>query len=153
MTVSGLGHWRLIKVMGLFVLAFSVMNSYVVAAEDSKKNSIVDATVCELVQHSSKFYNKVVRVRARVATDAIEHTVVFDESCPRRGVALWTDSIFRQRPDYRELRSAIVDAAATDSKVRSVRATLTGRFVHRRGGSHSRLALEAEKIDNIEVMK
>jgi hypothetical protein len=142
------------KMTGLTLFTVVLLNFCVgIAAKENKANSTVDTTVCELVQHSSRFYKKAVRVRARVVTDIIEHTLVVDESCPSQGVSLWTTSAFRQRVDYRELRNAIVDEAAAGSKIKKVTATITGRFMRRREGSRHKIVLEAEKIDDVEVVK
>lgn len=146
---------RLLRnVIGLITLAVMFSNPCVsIVPQDSETHSILDTTVCELVQRSSKFNKKVVRVHASVVTDGIEHTLILDDSCPKVGVSFSTDSSFRQRANYQELRNAILDQAASNSKIKKVTATLTGRFIRYREGRRTKVALEVENISDIEIVR
>ncbi len=63
----------------------------------SATGNYIDATVCELAVHPGEFNNRLVRVRASIGSDGIEHTVLKDDTCPDNGVALSVSSEAEQK--------------------------------------------------------
>ena len=99
-------------------------------------------TVCVLAETPSSFHQRVVRLRARVTSDGIEQTVLFDSACPGVGIALgWAESVTGA--------SNLTDVlyGRGHSRDAEIVATVVGRFFAEDGGRR----LEATKVSDVTV--
>jgi hypothetical protein len=85
--------------------------------------SASDATVRQLVQTPKEFKGRVVRVRAIVETDLIEHTMLIDGS--------WIPHEADNKADFRELRQSLKDQWKLGVAKTRITATFTGTFSRR----------------------
>ncbi len=103
----------------------------------------ITTTVCELVQHPSRFTCRRVRFRATLLTDCFENAVLTARGCehgiapsnapaPASVDAFFHDACPPRRAAFNERRTA----------------SFTGRFRIRAGGSGYRYLLDIERVDN-----
>jgi len=97
----------------------------------SASGSSVETTLCELVNHPSRFANTDVRIRAVVMSDLIEHTMLVDGGC-LRGIALWIPHELDDSANVQRLREELPRQWTEPSNETQVRAVFTGTFLHER---------------------
>jgi len=97
----------------------------------SASGSSVETTLCELVNHPSRFANTDVRIRAVVMSDLIEHTMLVDGGC-LRGIALWIPHELDDSANVQRLREELRRQWTEPSNETQVRAVFTGTFLHER---------------------
>lgn len=98
----------------------------ITACSEQRSARIIDATICSLAAHPKRYENEVVRVRASVRSDGLEHTMLVDGKCPAVRVNVVPIS---EEPDgdLDELDAAIF-AEPRGTVTKSVTGTFVGRF-------------------------
>ena len=104
--------------------------SVILVIPTSSAEQVTDTTLCELITQADHFNKQIVRVRAAVESDLIEHTILVDKSCKSKGVFLWIPHDKDDEIEIRNLRSALKDQWKPNTKRGRVIGVFTGVFVH-----------------------
>jgi len=111
-----------------------------------------DTTICQLVKHPQEFNKKVVRVRALVESDGIEHTVLLDESCESQGVVPWVSRENSEHSDIEKLHDAIFRRGRPGTTGKRITGVFTGTFSwHRRKIPSRVLALKSVADLHVQI--
>jgi hypothetical protein len=122
--------------------------SVVLVIPTSSAEKVTETTLCELIAQADRFDKQIVRVRADVESDLIEHTILVDQSCESKGVSLWIPHDKDDEIEVRKLRSALKDQWKSRAKKGRVVAVFTGVFVH----EGKKRFLKVSQIADLEVI-
>ena len=109
----------------------------------------IETDVCSIVAHLKQFNKKRVRVHARIIR-SMHVTVLVDDSCRGRGIALLVAESVRDHPDFKAMYDAIDRQGFIGTGDKTAYATFTGEFLYRRR-KHPPRVLNADKVEDLDV--
>lgn len=117
----------------------------------SGKRDLTVTTVCEIVAKPNRFNKKIVKIRAFVKSDMIEHTVLLDSSCESEGISLRVPAKLQEQPDFQELYKALSRNGPSTTDQFHITGTFTGVFRYYPNRSSEKRVLEATSVQNLEI--
>lgn len=108
----------------------------------------VHTSICSVAATPQQYANRMIRTRASVLSDGIEHIVLFDERCPKAGVV----PLFSATDDASggAAISAAIFTGRPGTTDKKITATFVGVF-HRNKAGAPPLAIELSGISEIDV--
>ena len=136
--------------MALVVLACTVLLPGGHSSAGSSPSHPIETTICDLVKYPSRFSGKLVRVRALVKSDGIEHTVLVDDSCKSQGVAPSVPKENSGHPDMEQLHHAIFRVGRPGTAGKRITGIFVGTYSWHRKKVPSRV-LTLRNVQHLRV--
>jgi hypothetical protein len=135
----------------IFSCACSLPMSVFTGAPQTSGDKPVETSVCELVKHSAKFGDKIVRVHASFVSDGMDRSSLTDPHC-KRGLEPFIPQEIVQHPDIKDFNTAL-DRGEPGTADKQVTGTFTGKFhCEPDCGAKGRRVLKISRIDDLQVV-
>lgn len=117
--------------------------------QESSKPKII--SLCEIIEHPSKFNRRIVHFRANAITDGFEYTSLVDPVCGK-GVAPWSSEKSDRREDVKAFNHA-VESQNRGVPHQQISAIFFGRFEFHPSATNptKRRLFEIKRVEKLEV--
>jgi hypothetical protein len=138
-----------LTILSALLLPFLILNNS--ALPQDAKRVPIPTGICDVVSTPSRYNRKVIKVRAQVESDGIEHTVLLDaERHCSKGVVPWTRTATDGTDPFAPIDDAIYRQGRIGTIDKKIVATFTGTFRSAKDREHPR-TLEIESVSDVEV--